>query len=235
MNEHYKIYLSLFLLVLLNGCSKDIPVINESSTYSVCNSRLVACTGSQVGEYCIFGYKWGESQDFDETGIEATGPQTPGGTITFSFQGSGQLINTHRQINIPSESWCEILDCAQERIRQAAGEWEAVTNVNFEEMPENSDSDMQFYVAAILQSAVAFTNYQEEPCNILNGDVIFDANSKEKSCNGFYINALHEIGHVLGLGHVDSENIMVSDGSKFSMNGLQSGDIAGVQQIYGKK
>ena len=235
MSKHIKIHLSALLLLLLNGCSKDIPIINESNTYAVCNSRLAACTGSQVGEYCLFGYKWGENQDFDETGVEATGPQTPGGTITFSFQGKGHLINTHRQINVPSESWGEILDCAQERIRQAVDEWETVTNVSFEELPANSDSDIQFYVAAIFQSAVAFPNYQEEPCTILKGDVIFDANSKEKSCNGFYINALHEIGHVLGLGHVNSENIMVPDGSKFSMDGLQSGDIAGIQQIYGEK
>ena len=235
MGKHIKIQLSALFLLLLNGCSEDIPIINESDAYSVCNSRLDACAGSRVGGYCLFGYKWGENQDFDETGIEATGPQTPGGTITFSFQGTGHLINTHRQTNVPSESWDEILDCAQERIRQAVGEWEMVTNITFEELPANSESDIQFYVAAIFQSAVAFPNYLEEPCNILKGDVIFDANSREKSCSGFYINALHEIGHVLGLGHVNSENIMVPDGSKFSMNGLQSGDIAGIQQIYGEK
>lgn len=235
MYREIKIYVSIVLLALLIGCVKDIPIINESTTYAECNSRLMACAGSQNGEYCLFGYKWGENQEFDETGIEAIGPQTPGGTITFSFQGPGAIINTHRQINIPSESWGHILDCAQGKIRQAVGDWEAVANINFEELPENSESDIQFYVAAIFQSAVAYPNFQEEPCTILSGDVIFDVNSKEKSCDGFYINALHEIGHVLGLGHVDSENIMVPNGAKFSLPGLQDGDIAGVQQIYGAR
>lgn len=234
MDKPIELYLKVFLLLLLSGCSKDIPVINESDTYAVCNSTLVACTGSQVGEYCLFGYKWGENQDFDEIGIDATGPQTPGGIITYSFQGTGHLINTHRQIDVPSESWGHILDCAQGKIRQALAEWESVTNIKFEELPLNDASDIQFYVAAIFQTAVAFPNYQEEPCNILSGDVIFDANSKERSCDGFYINALHEIGHVLGLGHVESDNIMAPGRSKFTMNGLQSGDIKGIQQIYGE-
>lgn len=227
---------SLFFMLSLCGCSEEeIPVINESEKYSECNSKLIACSGSQIGEYCLFGYKWGEDQNFDETGIEVVGPQASGGTLTFSFQEKNGTINTHRQINVPSESWDEILDCAQSRIKSAVKAWEEVADINFEELPENSDSDIKFYVAAIFQSAVAFPNYSENPCNILSGDVIFDVNSREKSCQGFYINALHEIGHVLGLGHVSSENIMVAGESKFDMEGLQSGDIAGAQQIYGEK
>ncbi|MTI23281.1 matrixin family metalloprotease [Fulvivirga sp. RKSG066] len=235
MSKHIRIYLCAFLLLLLYGCSKDIPIVNESDEYAVCNSRLSVCNGNQIGEYCLFGYKWGENQDFDEAGIEARGPQTKGGTITYSFQGTGHLINTHRQINVPSQSWNEILDCAQDRIRQAVSEWEKVADINFEELPANSDTDIQFYVAAILQSAVGFPNYQEDPCTILSGDVVFDANSKEKSCHGFYINALHEIGHVLGLGHVNSKNVMVTGESKFSFKGLQSGDIEGIIQLYGPR
>lgn len=136
---------------------------------------------------------------------------------------------------MPSESWDEILDCAQSEIKSAVKAWEEVADINFEELTENSDSDIKFYVAAIFQSAVAYPNYSENPCNILNGDVIFDANSTEKSCKGYYISALHEIGHALGLGHVSSKNVMVPGESKFAMEGLQSGDIAGVQQIYGEK
>ena len=163
------------------------------------------------------------------------GPETPGGTITWSFQEKNGTINTHRQVNVPSESWSEILGCAQGRIRNAIADWEAVADLTFEELPVNSDSDVKFYVAAIVQSGVAFPNYRESPCNMLSGDVIFDANSRERSCQGFYINALHEIGHVLGLGHINTQNVMVPDGSKFSLPGLQAGDIAGIQEIYGAK
>jgi len=228
--------LSVLSILLLGGCNDDeIPTINESTKYSECDSRLVSCAGSKVGEYCLFGFKWGVDQNFDETGISAEGPQTFGGIITYSFQEKNGTINTHRQINVQSESWGEILDCAQSEIREAVKEWENVANLSFQELPENSDSDIQFYVAAILQSAVGYPNYSESPCDILSGDIVFDANSSEKSCSAFHINALHEIGHALGLGHVSSQNIMETGVSKFSLNGLQSGDIAGAQQIYGEK
>lgn len=226
----------MFSLLLSSSCKEDeIPTINESSMYSECDSRLISCAGSKVGDYCLFGYKWGADQNFDQTGINVVGPQTTGGIITYSFQEKNGTINTHRQINVPSESWNEILSCARNEIREAAKEWENVANLTFEELPENSDSDLKFYVAAIFQSAVGYPNYIESPCDILSGDIVFNANSSEKSCKAFHINALHEIGHALGLGHVSSQNIMETGASKFSLNGLQSGDIEGIQQIYGEK
>ena len=114
-----KTQLSFFLLLFLIGCAEDIPIINVSSTYSVCNSRVSACAGNQIGQYCLFGYKWGQPQIFDDVGPDAVGPKTPGGTITFSFQDAGQLVNTHRQIEVPSESWSEILSCAQTKVKEA--------------------------------------------------------------------------------------------------------------------
>lgn len=233
MVDNIKIYVSI-LVTLLASCSEDIPVINQSSKYAECNAALEACAGSPPGEYCLFGYKWGDQKSFTETGPGAQGPKASGGRITFSFQGKNGNVNTHRQINVPSESWDEILPCAQLAIRAAIFQWQEVADITFEELPANSESDIRFFAAGILQSAVGFPNYSEAPCNLLSGDVIFDANSKEKSCIGFYINALHEVGHVLGLGHVDSNNIMAAGQSKFSLNGLQPGDIEGVQQIYGE-
>ncbi len=223
------------MLGLLCTCSKDIPVINQSEKFAICNDVLEACAGSKVGEYCLFGFKWGNDQDFLQVGVQANGPESAGGNITFSFQERNGLINTHTQVDVPSESWGEILDCAQDQIRRAMEDWQAVADLTFEELPENSESDIRFYVAAIIQSGVAFPNYKEQPCIILNGTVIFDANSREKSCNGYYINALHEVGHVLGLGHVGSDNIMADDRDKFGFDGLQSGDIMGIRQIYGEK
>lgn len=227
--------ISTFSLISFIGCGKEIPIVNQSDQYSVCNSILISCSDSPVGPYCLFGYKWGADQDFNDIGVNATGPQTSGGTITFSFQEKSGSINTHRQVGVPAESWAEILDCAKGKIRIAIQDWEEVADITFEELPENSESDIQFYVAAIMQSAVGFPNYSEDPCNTLSGDVIFDANSKEKSCEAFYISALHEIGHVLGLGHVSAQNVMEPGSSKFSLQGLQEGDILGVQQIYGEK
>lgn len=96
--------ISGFILILFNGCSeKEIPVVNESNMYSECDSKLISCAGDQVGEYCIFGYKWVEDQNFDEVGVESLEPRTAGETITFSFQKKNGTVNTHRQVNVPSK------------------------------------------------------------------------------------------------------------------------------------
>lgn len=227
--------LTVLSLIVLSGCSDDEPSDNDSDLYAICDSQLSACAGSQPGRYCLFGFKWGGDQAFDLTGINGIGPQTSGGTITYSFQEANGVINTHLQTNVPSVSWSEIFECAQAEIKAAIEDWEQVADISFQELPENSESDIQFYVAPITQSAVAYPNYQESPCNLLSGDVIFDSNSTLTSCKGYYLFALHEIGHALGLGHVSTSNIMAADESKFFLDGLQSGDIAGIRQIYGEK
>lgn len=225
----------ILALLVMAGCNKQLPIINESDTYAICNDLLVACSGHQPGTYCLFGYKWGPEASGIVPGLESTGPQVAGGTLTYSFQEKNGTLSTHRQVDIPSESWDEILDCAQENIREAFTEWSSVTNVSFQELSINSEADIKIYVAATVQSAVAFPNYEEAPCDALSGVMVFDANSREKSCSAFYINALHEIGHVLGLGHVNTGQVMASDRSKFSYRGLQPGDIAGARQLYGEK
>lgn len=50
----------------------------------------------------------------------------------------------------------------------------------------------------------------------------------------FYVSCLHEIGHVLGLGHIDSDNVM-RQGIKKEYEGLQDGDIRRIIEIYGAK
>ena len=56
-----------------------------------------------------------------------------------------------------------------------------------------------------------------------------------QSCNNFYrTGLLHEIGHALGLGHVKSNMVMNPIAYK-NFSHLQTGDIKGVQTIYGIK
>ncbi len=210
-------------------------VLNESTKFSTCNSLMTDCRNG-TGDYCLNGFKWGTINPVPDAGEHVTGPRESGGTISYSFQESNGLVNTHAQIDLPSLSFDLLATCAKEEMRRALSDWAAVADINFEEVPENSDSDIRFFVAEIRQSGVGFPNFPETPCDILGGTAVFQADLWTEDCDVMYLFFLHEIGHVLGLGHVGTTNIMNSDFSVIeSLDGLQMGDISGVQQLYGVK
>lgn len=195
---------------------------------------LSECTNGS-GEYCLFGFKWGANPNFSPAGFNAIGPGETGGKITFSFQQEGQLVNTHAQINLPSRSFDNVLSCAKTEIKNALNAWAAAANLEFEELPENSPSQIRFFVADIRQSGVGYPNYTTAPCNVIGGDVVIKTNVNIQDCDFFYGFVLHEIGHALGLGHVQSANIMNPKFRDFNITTLQDGDLKGIETLYGIK
>lgn len=231
-----------FLVLILFGlglfsCKKDnhqTSELNESDQYAICNSALPNCANG-IGNYCLFGYKWGPDTAFLETGINAIGPKVTGGTISYSFQEENGLINTHKQINLTSRSFDHILSCAKDEIRNALNSWAAIADIKFEELPENSPGDIRFFIADIIQSGIGYPNYPDAPCTAIKGTMIIQTSLSIQDCADFYTFALHEIGHVLGLGHVSTENIMHADYDEFDFDSLQAGDKQGIIEIYGEK
>lgn len=160
----------------------------------------------------------------------------PGGEISYSFQESNGLVNTHAQIDLPSQSFDELAPCAKDEIRNALATWSEVADISFVEEPQNSGSEIRFFVADIRQSGVGFPNFPEDPCNIMGGDMVIQTDLWTEDCEEMYLFFLHEIGHVLGLGHVGSANIMNASFSVFKeLDGLASGDIRGIQELYGPR
>ncbi|MDT0538942.1 MULTISPECIES: matrixin family metalloprotease [Croceitalea] len=229
----------LFALILFFSCKKeqeneDPSPINLSGDFALCNSQLSACINGN-GNYCLFGFKWGADGSFSQSGYDAQGPASSGGVVTYSFQEENGLINTHRQIDLPSNSFNDILSCAKTEIRNALGSWAKIAAIEFEELPENSIADIRFYTADIIQGGIGYPNYPDNLCGNLSGNVIIQSDLGINDCNSFYIFALHEIGHVLGLGHVGTENVMNPDFSNFNFQDLQTGDTMGIIEIYGEK
>jgi len=111
-------------------------------------------------------------------------------------------------------------------------EWEKYADLNFEEVEDNLDSDIVFIAANGVVAALGNPNYQSLDCQGLSGRVFFSGS--EIPCELIYSLCLHEIGHVLGLGHVSFPTIM-GTGSSLGIDSLQAGDIAGIQAIYGEK
>lgn len=228
-------------LLALIGCNRDPeepvtpdPVLNPSSKYQICNNIVTDCRESS-GSYCLNGFTWGETNPLPFAG-QVTGPMEPGGNITYSFQEENRLVNTHAQIDLPSQSFDELAACAKTEIRKAMSDWESYANISLTEVDQNSDSDIKIFVADIRQSGVGFPNFPSAECNVLGGTLVIQADLWTDDCTTMYKFFLHEIGHVLGLGHVGSRNIMNADFEVINeLEGLQIGDIEGVLQLYGPK
>lgn len=223
----FKVFCVFQLLCILHSCSKELV-----PRYKPCDSNLYnSCDGKGSGEYCTFGYKWGNNNPFSNAGLEKPGPGTGNIELTYKFMDAGFVFNTHDKENLTSVSFENNTgSCTKDKFRLAFIEWSSVAKVNFREVALNETADIKIMIADIEQSSIGYPNYDQSPCSDIKGQIIFKRN--EYNCLTIYGAVLHEIGHVLGLGHINSRNVMhPSQSTTYSK--LQSGDIRGVQSIYG--
>jgi hypothetical protein len=223
----YLLFVQLFYF--LNSCSKDtIP------TYKPCDTELGnLCDGKSIGQYCTYGYKWGTDNPFSNAGLGKPGPSTGNIMLTYKFMDAGFVFSTHNKENLISIAF-DNNTCSdiKDKFRLAFTEWASVTKINFKEVTLSEPSDIKIMIADIEQSSLGFPNYSQSPCSDIKGQIVFKRN--EYNCSTIYGAVLHEIGHVLGLGHVNSQNVMHPSQSTI-YNHLQSGDILGIQSIYGMR
>lgn len=214
--------LVLLTVILATACSKN----SNEVRHKLCNNLILsACDGSDTDDYCLFGYKWGStktdnSNDSNEI-IE----------ISYGFVEPGYVFNTHSENDVESKSFDDFFFCAKDTIRAALTEWESVANIQFREKENAADCDIKIIVADIRQGGLGYPAFDTEPCSDIAGHLIFNT-KLNYTCELFFGLALHEIGHVLGLGHVKSNNVMNPDKN---YQALQTGDVEGIQAIYGAK
>jgi hypothetical protein len=216
--------IALIPLVLILVCCK---VKTKKPIAVACNELLSNCAKSTSAEYCTLGYKWGAENPYSNGGYNKPGPGKGDILISYRFEKEGVSFNSHSKDNLQTLSWDNSVICAKEQARLALQEWARVTNISFEERKGTDKADITIILSDIEQGGIAYPPFPNEPCA---GLVIFD--SVNYSCNSFYELALHEFGHVLGLGHVPTANVM-NPNRQYSA--VQAGDIKGIQSIYGVK
>ncbi|GEM_PF-1066284 len=139
---------------------------------------------------------------------------------------------TYRTLNCPA-----MLDCAsaQEAVRRAFADWSAVSVLTFSESSGNADIELSFTLNdpefGTEGDVLAFAYFPSD-----GGDIFFDDAEPWSLFDGgdtdFYVVALHEIGHALGLDHSDDPSAVMYAFSGTAPT-LQRDDILAIQRLYG--
>ncbi len=156
---------------------------------------------------------------------------TPSGTITWSADYiSGLNYNT-------SVFSAADFDAA---LIAAFDTWESVASLDFQKVASAGDSAVDILSGDIGGAAgIAQYSFTGNPglSTILGGSITFSEDLTWSPFGGsggvdFYAVALHEIGHMIGLGHVSDPTEIMNP--VISTDVLGAGDIAGAQFLYGR-
>jgi hypothetical protein len=201
----------------------EVAYIFPASNDLIQGNRVMACDGAEMsagttGQYVLVGNGW--------NGAGA-------GLVQLEY------VFAQMSAKLP-------VAAAQSEIVRAFAEWAKYANVEF--VPGASAGGNQT-VAVMFAEGMHGDNYPFEPGSAVLAHTFFPSPTDPEPLAGnmhlneaqdwhigtdidLYTVALHEAGHALGLGHTDDPTTIMYPYYRFGA-GLSSGDIAGVQALYG--
>ncbi len=130
------------------------------------------------------------------------------------------------------------VDDFEDAMTAAFDRWEQAADIDFT-FTTDASANVEVSMGYLAGSTVGLASYSYYPDpevdRIFDADITMDSDVFWSPYGGggldFYAVALHEVGHILGLGHVnDTSEIM---NPYVSTDALGDGDISGVQLLYG--
>jgi Ca2+-binding RTX toxin-like protein len=170
-----------------------------------------------------------------------------GGVIAWSVAGAGLTNQTFDSgfFSGTTVAMSSFLPFDYEAVlRQAFDAWAAVANIEFIQVADQG-GNFGATSTPMIRIGGAFIDGQSGS-NILaqayypstsgsGGDLVFDSSNTTffSNSNNFFLTALHEIGHTLGLDHEDVNLAIMNPFVNTALTGLQADDVNGIQFMYG--
>src|SRR3954454_6486661 len=178
-------------------------------------------------DYVLEGPKWG-----------AAPLGSGGGTVYWSF---ADPANGHRFFEWDTP----ITGLFRTEVERAFDRWQSVADIQLVEVPDSPSVNIRLAFDAIdgIGGVAGQAQYNYGPDNKFHAaEVRFDNTEGWHIQNGvgssaldlsFFVLALHEIGHTLGLGHYNAGPAVMNRGLTSSLTDLTQSDQDGISALYG--
>ncbi len=178
------------------------------------------------------------------SGSTTTSTGGPGGVVAWSLAGAGLTDNSGGSFfEGSSVSLGSFLPFNyQSVLRSAFNAWSTAANIEFIQVEDNGGNiGVGAYptiriAAGYIDGASRVLGRANLPSSTpYGGDVVFDSSDSAFFSNqhNFYLVALHEIGHALGLSHEPEIPALMNPIIDTALSGLLADDVNGIRSLYG--
>ena len=218
--------------------------------FDAANSRSANGAGGGAGlpaDFVTGGTRWTDSSGTSSGGTSGILGAT-GGVVAWSIAGAG--LTNATGVGFYTGSSVDMGTFLpfdyQAVLRLAFNAWAAVANIEFIQVADGG-GNIGVGTAPTIRIVGGFIDGQSgsnvlaraffPSSNPAGGDVVFDSGNTTffADSNSFFLTAIHEIGHTLGLNHEQINLAIMNPFINTALTGLQADDIAGIRAVYGNQ